>query len=132
MTHEHSLSYASGLGEDPLIGRTIGDDLARTVERLPGHEALVDVPTGQRWTYSELKVGRPDRLGAPARRMRRASVSASGRRTAAEWVLAQYATARIGAVLVNINPAYRTPRAAVRAEPVSVRLLIAATDVQDE
>jgi fatty-acyl-CoA synthase len=54
MSHEHPLSYASGLCEDPLIGRTIGDDLARTVERVPGHEALVDVPTGQRWTYSEL------------------------------------------------------------------------------
>ena len=54
MSHEHPRSYANGLGDFPLIGRTIGDDLARTVERVPGHEALVDVPTGQRWTYSEL------------------------------------------------------------------------------
>ena len=58
---------------------------------------------------------------------RRATGSASGRRTAPEWVLLQYATAKIGAILVNINPAYRTHELALRAAPVrACRLLVSA------
>ena len=47
-------SYASGASDVPLIGRTIGEDLVRTVAWVPDREALVDVPTGRRWTYREL------------------------------------------------------------------------------
>ena len=54
-------SYASGTSDVPLLGRTIGEDLARTVARLPDGEALVDVPTGRRWTYRELD-GEVDRV----------------------------------------------------------------------
>lgn len=48
------LSYSSGTSDTPLLGDTIGDNLARTVSRLPDAEALVDVPSGRRWTYAEL------------------------------------------------------------------------------
>ena len=47
-------SYACGISEVPLIGRTIGEDLARTVARVPDGDAVVDVTTGRRWTYREL------------------------------------------------------------------------------
>jgi fatty-acyl-CoA synthase len=102
-------SYASATSATPLLGQTIDANLRSAVARFPGREALVDVPAGRRYTYAELDlavdelaraflargVGRGDRVGiwAPS---------------CAEWFLTQYATARIGAILVNINPAYRT------------------------
>src|SRR6201987_593878 len=102
-------SYASGPSEVPLLGETIGDNFDRTVAADPDREALVEVPTGRRWTYAQLRadvdalalgllgdgVAKGDRVGIWAPNM-------------AEWTLLQYATAKIGAILVNINPAYRT------------------------
>ncbi len=100
-------SYASGSSAVPLLGDTVGDDLARTVAAHGGREAVVDVATGRRWTYREfadevdvvalgladLGVAKGDRVGIWAL-------------DCAEWTIVQYATARIGAVLVTINPAY--------------------------
>ncbi|MFJ6018091.1 AMP-binding protein [Nocardiopsis alba] len=102
-------SYASGTSTTPLLGDTIGGNLARTAAAHPDRDALIDRGLGLRYTYREfdaevdrvasglldLGVTKGDRVGiwSPNR---------------AEWVLVQYATARIGAVLVNINPAYRT------------------------
>ena len=102
-------SYASGVSDVPLLGDTIGDNLDRTVAADPEREALVDVPTGRRWTYGRLRadvdalalglladgVAKGDRVGIWAP-------------NTAEWTLLQYATAKIGAVLVTINPSYRT------------------------
>jgi len=102
-------SYASGTSEVPLLGDTIGDNFDRTVAADPDREALVEVPTGRRWTYAQLRddvdvlalglldsgVAKGDRVGIWAPNM-------------AEWTLLQYATAKIGAILVNINPSYRT------------------------
>ena len=126
-TEHVQLSYASGLGDVPLIGRTIGDDLAATVGRLPDHEALVDVPTGRRWTYAELDVA-VDRVASALLRDGIAKGDRVGiwSPNCAEWVLVQYATARIGAVLVNINPAYRTHELQYVLNQSSIRLLIAA------
>ncbi|RXM50146.1 MULTISPECIES: AMP-binding protein [unclassified Chryseobacterium] len=103
------LSYVYGASEVPLLGQTIGGNLKSTVEKFPNQEALVCVHQGYRATYQEFynqttaiakaliflgaKTG--DRIG----------IWASNRY---EWVLLQYATARIGTILVNINPAYRT------------------------
>ncbi|MBQ0825433.1 AMP-binding protein [Streptomyces tagetis] len=101
-------SYAHGTSTTPLLGDTIGAGLARTVAAHPGREALVDVPSGRRWTYAE--------FGAAVDEVARGLVArgiAKGDRVGIwavncpEWVLVQYATARIGAVLVNVNPAYR-------------------------
>ena len=104
-----SVSYTSGVGLTPLLGDTIGATLTRTVARYGGRDAMVDCSSGRRWTYSEfaaevdavavglleLGVGKGDRVGLWAP-------------NCPEWVFTQYATARIGAVLVNINPAYRS------------------------
>ena len=127
MSHEHPLSYANGLGDVPLIGRTIGDDLARTVARVPGHEALVDVPTGQRWTYSELNES-VDRIASALLRegIKNGERVGIWSPNCPEWVLVQYATAKVGAVLVNINPAYRSHELQYVLNQSSIRLLIAA------
>ncbi|PSK63715.1 Long-chain-fatty-acid--CoA ligase FadD15 [Micromonospora sp. MH33] len=101
-------SYASGTSDAPLLGDTIGANLARSVETYPDREALVDCPSGRRWTYAEL--GRA--VGDLARGLLAAGVAKGDRvgiwaPNCAEWVLVQYATATIGAIMVNINPAYR-------------------------
>ena len=122
-----ALSYVSGTSNVPLIGRTIGDDLLRTARRLGGQEALVDVPSGRRWTYRELDVA-VDRVASGLLRMG----IAKGDRVAiwspncAEWILVQYAAARIGAILVNINPAYRSHELAHVLNQSTSRLLFAA------
>lgn len=102
------LSYAHGTGTTALLGDTIGRNLDRTVAAWPDREALVDVPSGRRWTYAEFAAD-VDELA----RALMASGVAKGDRVGIwavncpEWVLVQYATARIGAIMVNINPAYR-------------------------
>ncbi|GLW55578.1 fatty-acyl-CoA synthase [Kitasatospora phosalacinea] len=120
-------SHASGPTGTPLLDDTIGANLDRAVRAFPEREALVECATGRRWTYAELAadvdavalglrargVGRGDRVGiwAPNR---------------AEWTLTQYATARIGAVLVTINPAYRAHELEYVLGQAGVRLLVAA------
>jgi fatty-acyl-CoA synthase len=101
-------SYVSGMSDTELSGDTIGANLDRAVAAHPDREALVDCPSGRRWTYAEL-ADAVDRLAAGLL----ADGVAKGDRVGIwapncpEWVLVQYATARIGAILVNINPAYR-------------------------
>lgn len=104
-----ALSYVYGVSDIPLLGQTIGDSLKNTVEKYPNQEALICVHQNYRATYQEfynqttavskalicLGAKSGDRIG----------IWASNRY---EWVLLQYATARIGTILVNINPAYRT------------------------
>ena len=121
------VSYASGTSDLSLIGRTIGADLSRTTARLPDHVALVDVPTGGRWTYRELE----DAVDRVATGLLRAGIDKGDRvgmwaPNGAEWVFVQYATARIGAILVNINPAYRSHELQYVVNQSTVRLLIAA------
>ncbi|MFF8264362.1 AMP-binding protein [Streptomyces virginiae] len=120
-------SYASGVCEVPLLGDTIGENLDRTVRRFPDRDALVDVAADRRWTYAELAadvdalalglldlgIVKGDRVGiwAPNR---------------AEWTLVQYATAKIGAVLVTVNPAYRSHELEYVLRQSGIRLLAAA------
>ncbi|MBN9119435.1 MAG: AMP-binding protein [Planctomycetes bacterium] len=101
-------SYAHGACSVPLLGETIGANLRRTVERFGDREALVVRHQDFRATYRELweLVGRAAR-GLLARGVKtgdRVGVWAPNR---FEWVVIQYATARVGAILVNINPAYK-------------------------
>ena len=121
------VSYANGTSDLPLIGRTIGADLSRTAARLPDHEVMVDVPTGRRWTYRELE----DVVDRVATGLIRAGIDKGDRvgiwaPNGPEWVFVQYATARIGAILVNINPAYRSHELQYVVNQSTVRLLIAA------
>jgi fatty-acyl-CoA synthase len=122
-------SYASGASDLPLLGRTIGADLRRTVERFGDVEALVDCATGRRWTYAELGA----EVDAVAAGLIAIGIAKGDRvgiwsPNCAEWVLTQYATAEIGAILVTINPAYRTHELAFVLRQSGVRLLVSATD----
>ncbi|MEU3015935.1 AMP-binding protein [Nocardiopsis sp. NPDC007018] len=120
-------SYASGTSTTPLLGDTIGADLARTVAAHPDRDALVDRASGLRLTYrrfgEEVERVALGLLGLGVAKGDRVGVWAPNR---SEWVLVQYATARIGAVLVNINPAYRTHELEYVLNQAGVRLLIAA------
>ncbi|NDK88676.1 AMP-binding protein [Gordonia desulfuricans] len=102
------LSHARGESEPALLGETIGQTLARTTAAFGDRLALVDAPARRQWTYTEF---RRDVL-ALAAGLLRLGVAAGDRvglwsPNRAEWVLTQYATAEIGAILVNLNPAYR-------------------------
>ena len=122
-------SYASGTSDVPLLGDTIGDDFDRTVAAGPDREALVEVPTGRRWTYAQLRadvdalalgllatgVAKGDRVGIWAPNM-------------AEWTLLQYATAKIGAILVNINPSYRTHELEYVLKQAGISTLVSARE----
>src|SRR5437660_11817082 len=103
------LSYAHGVCEQPLLGETIGSNLERTIARVPDAEALVSCHQGIGYTYAELGAA-VDRLAggilaAGVRKGDRIGVWGPNR---AEWRLVQYATAKLGVILVNINPSYRT------------------------
>lgn len=121
------LSYTHGTSPTVLLGDTIGANLDRAVATWPDREALVDVPSGRRWTYAE--------FGAAVEELARALAAGGitkGDRVGIwavncpEWVLVQYATARIGAIMVNINPAYRTHEAEYVLRQSGVSLLVAS------
>ncbi|MGW6460758.1 AMP-binding protein [Streptomyces sp. NPDC055078] len=101
------LSYEHGTGTTGLLGDTIGQNLDRAVAAYPDREALV-VLSGPRWTYAEFGAAVDELargfMGIGVAKGDRVGIWAVNR---AEWVLVQYATARIGAIMVNINPAYR-------------------------
>ena len=120
-------SYAHGAGAAPLLGETIGENLDRTIARVGDHDALVSVDQDVRYTYAELGEA-VDRL---ARALLAAGIAPGDRLgiwspNCAEWVLVQYATARAGIVLVNINPAYRTSELAYVLAQSGCRALVAA------
>jgi len=126
-----ALSYSSGESVTPLLGDTIGGNFDAAVRAFGDREALVDRAGGgdsvRRWTYAELAadvdalalgllelgIGKGDRVGIWAP-------------NCAEWTLTQYATAKIGAILVNINPAYRTSELAYVLNQSGTSLLVAA------
>jgi fatty-acyl-CoA synthase len=124
-------SYSHGTSATPLLGETIGQVLDRVTQLHPAREALVDCHSGRRWTYAEftndvdtlalglldLGIDKGDRVGLWAA-------------NCPEWTLVQFATAKIGAILVNINPAYRTHELAYALNQSGCRLLIAATEVK--
>ena len=116
-------SYAQGPRDVALLGETIGASLRRAVERVPDHEALVIRHQGVRLTYRRLweRVDRAARafMANGVRKGDRVGIWAPSRH---EWVVTQLATARIGAILVTINPAYTAPELghALRKAGVSV------------
>jgi fatty-acyl-CoA synthase len=108
-TLDPTLSHTRGESEPALIEQTIGDNFDDTVRRFGDREALVDVAQGRRWTYAELRAD-VDRL---ARALLAVGVRTGDRvgiwaPNCSEWTLVQYATAKMGAILVNINPSYRS------------------------
>ena len=124
-------SYASGLADVPLFGDTIGDNLDRMVARYGNREALVDCASGGRWTYSQLRA----EIDALAHGLAAAGIEKGDRvgiwaPNCPEWLFTQYATAKIGAILVNINPAYRVTELEYVLNQAGIRLLIAAPSFQ--
>lgn len=125
---EAAASYVKGSTETPLLTETIGANLDRTVAAFGDREALVEVASGRRWTYREfetdtrrvasgllaLGIGVGDRVGIWSP-------------NTAEWTLVQYATARIGAILVTINPAYRLEELEYVLKQSGARTVIAAS-----
>ncbi|RYY63932.1 MAG: AMP-binding protein, partial [Comamonadaceae bacterium] len=125
------LSHVRGLTTPALVEWTIGELLQRTADRHGDADAFVFLAQGVRWTWgqfaaeverlaaglSAMGIGRGDRVGiwSPNR---------------CEWVLVQFATARIGAVLVNINPAYRLSELDYALRKVGVKALFTATGLK--
>jgi fatty-acyl-CoA synthase len=102
------LSYVYGASETPFIGDTIGVHFDRVAERFAGRDALIVRHQQIRWTYGELKE-RVDAFAAGllALGLRRGDRIGVWSPNDAEWVVTQFATAKAGLILVNINPAYR-------------------------
>ena len=126
-TPDLALSHTVGPKEPALLEQTIGDNLDAAVARVPERDALVDRSAGIRLTYAE--------LGAEVDRLARALIAvgvAKGDRVGiwapncAEWTLTQYATAKVGAILVPINPAYRSHELTYVLNQAGVRLLVTA------
>ena len=127
MSGDVALSIEAGPTDIPLLDDTIGVNLARTVAAHGDLEALVARHQGVRWTYAEFA----ERVARLAKGLLGIGVAAGDRvglwsPNYAEWTLLQYATADIGAVLVNINPAYRTHELAYALNQSTCRLLFAA------
>ena len=121
-------SYARGETMPALLEETIGANLARTVAAYADREALVECASGRRWTWAELDAD----VGRLARGLLAAGIGAGDRvgiwaPNCAEWTLVQFATARVGAILVNVNPAYRTHELAYVVNQSGMVLLVAAT-----
>ncbi len=120
-------SIATGETDVPLLHETISANLDATVARFPEREAMVDCAVGKRWTYAA--------LGADVDRLARGFAGmgvVKGDRVGiwapncGEWTLVQYATAKIGAILVNINPAYRTHELQYVLNQAGIKVLVAA------
>ena len=122
-----ALSYSSGESATPLLGDTIGGNFDATVRAFGDREALVDRPAGRRWTYAELAAD-VDALALGLLEMGIAKGDRVGiwAPNCAEWTITQYATAKIGAIGVNINPAYRARELEFVLNQSGSTLLVAA------
>jgi len=122
-------SYSSGTSTVPLLGDTIGANLDRTAARVGDHEALVECATGRRYGYPEF-VAEVDAvaLGLDALGVAKGDRVGIWAPNCAEWAFVQYATAKLGAILVNINPAYRTHELAYVLQQAGISVLVSAPE----
>ncbi|MGH3355765.1 MAG: AMP-binding protein [Nocardioidaceae bacterium] len=121
-------SYDVGPQAPPLLEETVGDNLERTVAEHSDREALVERSTGRRWTYRELD----DDVDLLARALIAAGIAKGDRvgiwsPNTAEWTTVQYATAKVGAILVNVNPSYRTHELSFVVNQSGMRMLFSAS-----
>ena len=120
-------SYVHGASDIPLVGDTIGEHFEAVVARWPDRQALVVRHQNIRWTYGELK----ERVDAFAAGLVALGLEPGDRigiwsPNNAEWVVAQFATAQAGLILVNINPAYRLAELEYALNKVECRAIITA------
>lgn len=122
-------SYSSGTSTVPLLGDTIGANLDRTVARVGEHEALVERATGRRFSYPQF-AAEVDAvaLGLDALGVRKGDRVGIWAPNCAEWAFVQFATAKLGAILVNINPAYRTHELSYVLTQAGVAVLVSAPE----
>ena len=121
-------SYARGDTSVPLLDETIGANLERAVARFGERDALISCAQGRRYSYAE--------LGAAVDELARALIAAGLEKAdrigiwspnCVEWTLVQYATAKLGAILVNVNPAYRTSELEYVLRQSGCRMLVTAS-----
>ena len=121
------LSLVRGATDSPLCDDTVHDVLAAAAKRWPQRDAAVFIEQGLRWTWSELlqqvewAAAGLARLGV--RKGDRVGIWSPNR---AEWLVTQFATARLGAILVNINPAYRLAELEYALNAAGVSVLVSA------
>jgi fatty-acyl-CoA synthase len=122
-----NLSYVSASAATPLSAQTIGDCFAATVAAHPRVEALVSRHQGIRLSYAELarEVERAG-LALLALGVQRGDRVGMWSPTCAEWTIVQLAAARVGAILVNVNPAYRSAELEYALRHSGVRVLVTA------
>ncbi len=122
-------SYVHGASDVPLIGETIGALVDRIAARYGANDAIVSLHQGVRMTYAELKEATDTfARGLAALGVRHGDRVGIWSTNTWEWIVAQYATPKIGAILVNINPAYRTSEATYALRQSGVSTLV----VQDK
>jgi fatty-acyl-CoA synthase len=120
-------SYAAGSTATPMLEETIGANLDRATARVGDREALVECATGRRWTYRELRADVDAcALGLHALGVRTGDRVGIWAPNCAEWVLVQFATAKLGAILVNINPAYRTHELSYVLRQAGISVLVSS------
>ena len=122
-------SYAAGETTPDLLEETIGENFERTVATYGGNEALVECATGRRWTYDELNRD----VDALARGLIGAGIAKGDRvgvwaPNCAEWTISQFAAAKVGAILVNVNPSYRTHEFSYAVNQSGLKMLISAVE----
>jgi fatty-acyl-CoA synthase len=125
-------AYTAGDADVPLLEETIGENFERVVAQFPLHDALIEAAAvpgadARRWSYTKLN----DDVDRLARALLALGV-AKGERigiwspNCAEWTILQYATAKIGAVLVNVNPSYRSHELEFVVKQNGMRMLVTA------
>ncbi|MEO7112867.1 MAG: AMP-binding protein, partial [Polyangiaceae bacterium] len=127
MENQSAISYASGPSEAPLLGETIGANFQRISDRFPDREALVDCATKRRFTYRQLNQ-EVDRFacGLLALGIEKGDRVGIWSPNSVEWVITQYATAKLGIILVNVNPSYQRRELEYVVKQSGIRVLISA------
>jgi fatty-acyl-CoA synthase len=127
MLAANHLSYSHGASAEPLLGETIGANLHRIAAEYGANEALVDCPAGKRWTYAQFDADSDlVALGLIATGISKGDRVGIWAPNCAEWALLQYGAAKAGAILVNINPSYRSHELAYVLRQSGTRLLVSA------
>jgi fatty-acyl-CoA synthase len=123
-----AISYVHGARDVPLLGETLGQNLDRTAARVPDSPALIVPSAGVRWSYAEL-AARADAFAAGllALGLERGDRLGIWSLNNAEWVVVQFATAKAGIILVNINPSYRVTELEFALNKVGCKALVMAT-----
>ncbi|MHA7176449.1 AMP-binding protein [Arthrobacter sp. Sr24] len=126
MTTEVHDSQTSGSTTTALLEETIGENFQKVALRFPDRDALIDRPSGRRWSYATLNHD----VDALARGLLAAGLTKGDRvgiwaPNVPEWVLLQYATAKIGAILVNVNPSYRVHELRYAVQQSGMAMIVA-------